>query len=174
MAEMIERHLQLQRLSHADFEPQRLPTPAAHPAEMALEAVTEAWPRRRFDTAGMRGGVIASMDAGLIELALSNLLVNAAKYSPADEAVGLEIVVAAGRLCYRVVDRGAGLPPAEQARLFRLYARSADATGDDGGFGIGLAMARRVAELHGGTLDYLREDGTTVFVLCLPVEGAGT
>jgi signal transduction histidine kinase len=94
----------------------------------------------------------ATMDVGLMRLALRNLLANALKYSPAGSPVQLIIADADEPLALvlDVVDRGPGFDPMVLSRLFERGAK-----GPGGGMGLGLYIARRVMELHGGRISLL-------------------
>ncbi len=101
--------------------------------------------------------------------ALGNLLENAAKYSP----LGTPITVAVRRegdsLAIAVADRGLGVAPEERGRIFDAFYRPAGLPPDAGGAGLGLAIARQLAEAQGGAVDYAaREGGGSVFTLRLP------
>ena len=74
---------------------------------------------------------------------------------------------------FAVADRGPGIPAGEQERIFETFYRPAGAPADvgRGGAGLGLAIARRLAALQGGTLAYAaRPGGGSVFTLRLPAE----
>jgi two-component system sensor histidine kinase KdpD len=103
--------------------------------------------------------------------ALSNLLENALRHSPAGQRVELEVQEGGGNLRFLVMDRGPGVPPEDRERIFEAFARRTEATGgrDRNGAGLGLAIARRVAEAQGGTVSYHpRAEGGSVFELRLP------
>jgi two-component system sensor histidine kinase KdpD len=105
-------------------------------------------------------------------MALVNLLINAAKFSPDSGVIALD-VFAGTALHFRVSDRGPGVHPDQIERLFFIFNRVQQSDFKNG-FGIGLAMARRVAEAHGGTLEYAtREGGGAVFTLTLPLTRQG-
>jgi signal transduction histidine kinase len=166
---LIERHLQLQRLSRADFVLTLAPVAPAAPAEAALAMAAESFPRRRFEVvlaADLPARV--AVDAELVTLALLNLLSNAAKYSPAATPACLSVDVEGGVLRYSVHDLGDGIPAAELERVFEMF-RRAPAAADQMGFGIGLALANRVAALHGGSLDHAAtKPAGTRFTLTVP------
>ena len=84
--------------------------------------------------------------ADLLERAIANLVANACKYS---ESSPIEILVDRGAV--RVRDRGPGLPPAEQLRVFDRFYRGPTAAGTTGS-GLGLSIVRDVALAHGGSL----------------------
>lgn len=169
MGALIENHLTLQRLKSGHFQPQ---TASAHPqlaAEEALEQVRANYPHRLFI---LQGGAYVSMwvemDIELIVLALSNLLINAAKYSPDGGPVVLDISLD-HQLHYRVMDKGSGISAKDQEKIFAPYNRASMADSAQG-FGIGLAIAQNVAAAHGGTLHYAhRPEGGSMFTLSIPL-----
>jgi two-component system sensor histidine kinase MprB len=84
---------------------------------------------------------------GRLERAVSNLIDNAAKYSPADEPV--TVVLRGDELTVR--DHGPGISPADMPHVFDRFYRGAEARGRPGS-GLGLAIVRQVAEQHGGSV----------------------
>jgi two-component system osmolarity sensor histidine kinase EnvZ len=88
---------------------------------------------------------------------VDNLIANAARHA------GGEIVVRTrrepGRAVVSVLDRGPGIPAAQVARLKQPFTRRDDARSGSSGAGLGLAIADRVATLHGGSLQLLPREG---------------
>jgi PAS domain S-box-containing protein len=85
---------------------------------------------------------------------LLNLLSNAFKYSPADAPVGVVVSATSSLVTIDVEDRGEGIPPEEQARIFeRFYRVESGLTRTTGGTGLGLYIARRLVEQMGGTMN---------------------
>ncbi|MDB4883080.1 MAG: ATP-binding region ATPase domain protein [Gemmatimonadetes bacterium] len=96
-----------------------------------------------------------------------NLLENAAKYSPPGSVIELSAERNGDLLRIAVADRGFGVPAGEEERIFEPFYRPAGRP-DTGGAGLGLSIARRMAEAQGGTVNYEpRADGGSVFVLQL-------
>ncbi len=84
---------------------------------------------------------------------LANLLHNAAKYTPRGGRIALSVRASDSTVCVGVQDNGIGIEAAMMSRIFDLFTqvrRSGDRS--DGGLGVGLALARRLVDLHGGTL----------------------
>jgi signal transduction histidine kinase len=79
------------------------------------------------------------------------LLDNALRYGPYGEPVTLQATTAGGRAAITVTDRGRGIPPEEREQIFERFHRGRDA-GSEGGFGLGLAIGRELAERMGGSL----------------------
>jgi len=107
----------------------------------------------------VRGG------ADMLQQVVANLLSNAIKYSPEDTPISVWGRADAGWAVLSVSDRGRGIPPAEQSRLFEPYYRASNSRGVPG-TGIGLYVVRRYLEAHGGAVE-IESDldiGTTVTV----------
>jgi signal transduction histidine kinase len=84
---------------------------------------------------------------------VSNLLINAAKYTPRSGRIELSLASAGGEAVIAVRDNGIGIPSAMQSRIFELFAQvDASATRSHGGLGIGLTIVRTLVELHGGAI----------------------
>ncbi len=97
---------------------------------------------------------------------LVNLVENAAKYSPPGPPITVSVERIGGRLRIAVADRGPGVPMAERERIFEAFYRPANAVADSGSSGLGLAIARGLAEAQQGTLTYRdREGNGSVFTL---------
>jgi len=98
-----------------------------------------------------------------------NLLENALKYSPPESPIDVEVTQERNMLVIGVGDRGPGVPKAERERIFEAFYRPSTGPPDSGGAGLGLAIARRLAEAQGGSLRYEdRPGGGSVFSLRLP------
>ncbi len=100
---------------------------------------------------------------------LGNLLENALKYSPASEPISLRATRAGEWIVFEVADRGPGILDADAARLFAPFVRGRRQSPDESGSGLGLSIARGLAEAQGGTVTYApRDGGGSVFTLRLP------
>lgn len=95
-----------------------------------------------------------------------NLLENAIKFSPENDTVGVTISERAGRLSVSVRNMGETIPPDEQEKIFRKFYQ-ADTSHSSEGSGIGLAIVKRVVELHCGAVEVQSENGGTVFTVTL-------
>ena len=114
---------------------------------------------------------LVPLDDVLFEQVVWNLVENADKYSPPGEAIELDAAVAGGELRLAVADRGPGLPPGEEQRVFEKFYRG-PATSRRPGVGLGLAICRGIAEAHGGRIAAAnRPGGGATFTVWLPLEG---
>ena len=102
---------------------------------------------------------------------IANLLNNAAKYSPAGAPVEIEAEAADGRTILRVVDHGIGIPSDMLEKVFDMFVQAARGPESRGGLGIGLTLARRLVELHGGSVTAASEGPGkgSRFVVTLPL-----
>jgi signal transduction histidine kinase len=104
-------------------------------------------------------------DEALLHRMVGNLLDNAIRHAPAGGSVSATVRRASGRLELRVLNDGPGIKPADHGRIFERFVRIDGL----GGAGLGLPIARWIAEAHGGTLGLEgSEPGRTVFVAILP------
>ncbi|NUQ76479.1 MAG: HAMP domain-containing histidine kinase [Polyangiaceae bacterium] len=114
----------------------------------------------------------AMIDARAIELAVLNLLDNAFKYAKDGGRVDVEVVPYGNSVVVRVSDRGPGIDPEEQERIFERFVRGRLATEQRvRGSGIGLALVKHIAESHGGSVRVespIADGKGTVFVLTFP------
>ena len=109
-------------------------------------------------------------DEGLLRRMMLNLLHNAVRHTPAGGNVAVGLAVADSTLSVEVADTGGGIPIADRERIFERFVRLDAARGPDGGAGLGLAIARSIAEAHGGTLVLAGSDSTgSRFLVRLPL-----
>jgi len=109
---------------------------------------------------------------------LVNLIENAAKYSPPNAPIDFGVRRVDHDLQFWVADRGRGIPEGEQQLIFEpFYRRRAGGVSDAGGAGLGLSIARGIAEAQGGTVTFTpRDGGGSVFTLSVPavdLDGGG-
>lgn len=104
--------------------------------------------------------------------ALINLLDNAIRYSAPHDKVTIHTHAMHGYLCVDIVDEGQGLSDDEMAHLFERFYRGDDAGAvNDQGAGMGLAIAKRIVELHGGKMRVITEKSVgSTFRMMLPIK----
>jgi signal transduction histidine kinase len=101
---------------------------------------------------------------------LGNLLENAVKWSDAGEPVDVEVYALNGRVVVAVRDNGPGIARDEQSMIFEKFGRAKGGAGR-AGTGLGLFIARSIAEAHGGTVDVRSVPGEgATFTLMLPTK----
>jgi signal transduction histidine kinase len=122
----------------------------------------------RTDGIEVRGKpVTVSGDPRRVRQIVRNLLTNAARYGGSQ--VHVEIVSCSDMGCLRVVDDGPGIDDADRELIFEAFERARDGVRNAESVGVGLPVARTLARLMGGDLEYRREGGMTVFELALPL-----
>src|SRR5262249_28300704 len=104
-------------------------------------------------------------DAALLERAVANIVDNALNWSPPEHPVRVDACVVGDHVDLRVVDRGPGIPPYQRDRMFQPFQRLGDQS-NDGGAGLGLAVARGFVDAMGGeiTVEDTPGGGLTVIV----------
>jgi two-component system sensor histidine kinase KdpD len=113
---------------------------------------------------------LVPMDDVLVEQVFINLLENATKYTPAGTEIDIRAWAEDGRLMVEVADRGPGLGPGEESRIFEKFYRAAPP--ESRGAGLGLTICRAIVEAHGGRIwAQNRPDGGAAFRFFLPIEG---
>jgi PAS domain S-box-containing protein len=113
-------------------------------------------------------GLGITADEGLLHHILNNLLENALKYSPPDTVVELGVEAGPDSLTLSVRDRGIGVPEAERKFLFDAFSRASN-VGDKPGSGLGLFIAQKCAQAHGGQLRYAPQPDGSVFSITIPI-----
>jgi PAS domain S-box-containing protein len=116
----------------------------------------------------------ATVDETRVHRVLANLLTNAIKYSPNGGAVRVTVKATDGpdgrSALFVVRDEGVGIPQDDLPHVFDRFHRGANVVGRFAGTGLGLASARELVELHGGTISVESEEGKgSTFVVRLPL-----
>jgi len=118
------------------------------------------------------GESMVRADPARLSQVISNVLVNAAKYTDPGGRIALTARAGDGEVCISIKDDGIGIPPDALGRIFTLFSQlDASSARIDGGIGIGLALVKGIVELHGGTVE-ARSDGPgrgSEFVVRLPL-----
>ncbi len=111
-----------------------------------------------------------SVDDVLLEQVLINLLENAVKYTPAGTPIEIAALRDGEQVSVEVRDRGPGLPPGQENRIFEKFFRGSEQSGR--GAGLGLAICRAIVNGHGGRIEALqRSGGGAVIRVHLPIGG---
>jgi len=172
---LLNNFLDLTRLDAGKVRPvwRDVDVPAA--IEHALSGVRPAAEAKRVRLE-VQGADIASAlrtDPVRLEQILVNLLSNAVRHGPEGEAVVVRVAAVDSEIRFGVIDRGPGIPPDQQARIFEPFERFDPHSGL--GTGLGLPVSRRLAEVLGGRLTVESEVGRgAAFTLALPVKAPGT
>jgi signal transduction histidine kinase len=148
-------------------------------AELAAEAVEAARPAA--DEKGLElvvetpDAAPVAGDRGRLSQLLDNLVSNAVKFTPAGGRVTVAAAGDGDRLVLTVSDTGIGIPTIEQPQLFQRFFRASSATSEAiPGTGLGLTIAKAIAEAHGGRIRCESAEGEgTTFTVELPVAAGG-
>jgi len=114
---------------------------------------------------------LVPMDDVLFEAVVRNLMENAHKYSPRETPIEVSAVIDGSELRLEVRDRGVGLEPGDEKRVFEKFYRGKSSSAAAGA-GLGLAICKGIVEAHGGTISAgNRSGGGAVFTVRLPLGG---
>lgn len=114
---------------------------------------------------------ICSVDPLHIRMVIENLLSNARKYSPEGSSVTLTLSASLNYKIIRIKDEGIGIAPEDISKLFQKFSRIQNPESTAGGSGLGLYWAKKLIDLHDGTINVTSEPAKgTVFVVKLPGE----
>ena len=166
----IQNLLDMTRLGHGTLKLNRDWTDVTEIVAAAVGRLRKLFPSLRVDTLLPPGTVLLFVHPALIEQALFNILENAARFSPANEAVQVVVHGEGDRLLIDVGDRGPGIPEAERARIFDMFYSAARGDRASQGTGLGLAICRGMIGAHGGSVEALpRDGGGTTIRITLPL-----
>ncbi len=178
MVRLIDELLDLSRITHGKLELQREWVSLTAVIESALETAEPLLVGRRqaFELVVPEAPVLLHADPMRLAQVLSNLLSNAAKYTEPGGRIRLEVVRDREDVVVSVIDSGIGIPAAHLAHVFTMFGQGHRAHEPVyGGLGVGLALAKSLAELHGGSLTAASEgEGKgSVFTVRLACAAAG-
>jgi two-component system, OmpR family, sensor histidine kinase KdpD len=164
---LVSNLLDMTRLESGAVEPRREWVPLIEVVGGALTRLERRLAGRRVATEIPDDLPLASIDPVLVEQLFVNVLENAVKYTPPGSDLAVRAWREGGALAVEVADRGPGLPPGAEERVFERFFRGAHA--GVRGVGLGLPIARAIAQAHGGTLVATnRPGGGAAFRLTLP------
>jgi signal transduction histidine kinase len=176
LGRLIEQLLELSRLESGELPLLREETPLAPLVTQVLSEIEVARSDRgvAVESALPTDLPAVDVDRERVHQVLFNLVDNAVRFTPAGGAVTVSAHAFNGSVEIRVADTGVGIPAEHLPRLFeRFYRADPSRSREDGGTGIGLAIARSVVEAHGGHIKAESELGAgSVFTFDLPVAAA--
>ena len=177
LVRLVDDLLEISRVTRGDFTLRLERTQLAGIVRNAIETsapVVEAH-RHALDVSLPDAPVWVDADAVRLAQVVSNLLDNAAKYTPPGGRIEVRLERKDDEAIVRVRDNGPGIEPAARERIFEMFNRGDRAAMlGEGGLGIGLALSRRLAEMHGGRLEVESEGGGrgSEFRVCVPAREA--
>jgi two-component system sensor histidine kinase KdpD len=168
---LVTNLLDMTRLESGALQVRKEWLPIEEPIGSALNRLDAALKGRTVETHVPADLPLAPFDGILIEQVLVNLLENALKYTPAGTPISISAVAAPGELAVEVADRGPGVAPGQEDRVFEKFQRI-EPRGRQGGVGLGLTICRGIVTAHGGRIDVQnREGGGACFRFTLPIDG---
>jgi two-component system phosphate regulon sensor histidine kinase PhoR len=171
LGETVDRLLGFSRMAAGRYTIERAEADLSEVAAAAIDTFEERSPEIARVRRDLDEGVIASVDAGQIRLAIDNLLVNAKKYAPEGAPYEVSVKRADGGVAIAVADRGPGIARRDQARIFEPFERADDRLSRaTEGSGIGLSLVAHVARAHGGRAYVESEPGRGArFTIWIPL-----
>jgi two-component system CheB/CheR fusion protein len=173
MARLLDDLLDMSRITRNAIELKRELVDLRTVVKQALDAVEPLYVQKQHRVALSLPPrpVMVNGDSTRLQQVLGNLLSNAAKYSPVPGEVRVDLQVEGVHGKVSVIDRGIGIAPEHQGRVFELFSRVDSSGAAPTGLGIGLAVSKQLVELHGGTISASSEGPGhgSRFVVCLPI-----
>ncbi len=157
---MIETLLDIGRIRSGRMEMEMKPVEPGELIDHSLDAARQAFKEKgvRLHRSFPLDLPLVLADASRVHLVLGNLLSNALKYTPAGGNVSVAAERQGGHVRFDVADTGPGIPPGDLPRVFERFYRGSR-EGEPGGAGLGLAIAKEVAEAHGGGISVKSQEG---------------
>jgi len=174
MVRLIDDLLDVSRINSGKLDLQLTPVELPELIERAVDGTRTHFDRKRqvLTVDATSASAVVADPVRVVQI-LGNLLHNASKFTPAEGSIKIALTEEHGLAKIHVTDSGIGIPKPQLDLVFQMFARIDNAPiAADRGLGIGLALARSLAEMHGGTLTALSEGeglGTT-FTLALPTD----
>jgi PAS domain S-box-containing protein len=156
MALLLDDLLDIARITQGKLRLKKEPVALSDVAEAAMEAARPLLDEKSHHVSVKLPAEAIWLEADPLRLAqiLSNLLINAAKYSNPGSHIEVEATHQAGRLSISVKDNGLGLAAESINGIFEMFSQIEGIEGrSEGGLGIGLALVKGLTELHGGTVE---------------------
>ncbi|MBZ0233449.1 MAG: PAS domain-containing protein [Deltaproteobacteria bacterium] len=173
LVRLVDDLLDVSRITRGKIELRKERIELARVLDRAIEMVGPLLEERQHDLSVhvARAGLAVEVDAGRLAQVLANLLSNAAKYTEKRGTITVTASEENGEITVTVGDNGMGIDPIMLPRVFDLFVQESQALDRArGGLGLGLAIVRRLVELHGGRVD-ARSDGRghgSAFSVTLP------
>jgi len=171
MTSLVEELLLLARLDEGT-ELRREPVDVSAIVADVVEDARAASPDHTWVVDGGDGESVVWGDPARLHQALANLVANARVHSPEGTTVVTTLSRSADQVCVTVADDGPGIPEKLLPTLFERFVRGdGSRSRTSGSTGLGLSIAKAIADAHGATLTVASTPGDTRFTLCLPRSG---
>ncbi len=172
MEHLIRDLLDFSRLENGRLRVERAPQPILEIVRYALDAVAPRASGRvlSLNASPKLDGQILACDRGRVLQILDNLLSNAVRFTADDGHIAVRVTPAPGAVRIAVEDDGAGIAAEDVPYIFEPYRQGRRARAEQGGIGLGLYIAKGIAEAHGGTVGLEDRSGPgSTFLVTLPV-----
>jgi len=172
-AKFVEDLLDITRVVHGNLRLEHHPIRPVAAVESAIDGIRPAADEKQLhiETDLTDCGQTISGDPARIQQVLNNILTNAIKFTPKGGRIEVSAECIDSDVKISITDSGKGIKPELLPIIFERYRQADDSTGNHGGLGLGLAIARNLVELHGGTITAESEglnQGAT-FTITLPL-----
>jgi two-component system sensor histidine kinase KdpD len=165
---LIDDAVEMARLDSAQIQLRLEPTDARDLVRDAVAALRGGIDGRPMEIDSEEGLPPLAVDRRLVMLAIKQVLDNALKYSTPSTPVSIRLHRAGDSIVIEIVNRGKGIPLAEQKRIFERFYRSPSVKQQIPGSGLGLAIANSIVQAHHGELALTSTPGETTFRLSFP------
>jgi signal transduction histidine kinase len=155
MARLLEDLLDVSRLSRGELTLKRTLVPLEDVIDAAVETSRPSIDQRgqHLELLGVTAGLLLDADPTRMTQVFANLLNNASKYSAEGSRISIDVEPEGVEVVVRVRDRGIGIEPEMLEQIFDLFAQAPGARDHaPGGLGMGLSLARRLVDFHGGRI----------------------
>jgi PAS domain S-box-containing protein len=156
LSRIVDDMLDIARITRGKLSIERRPVELAEivsrAVEMAQPSIDAA--HHKLDVQIPPGNVVVHGDLSRLTQAVANLLTNAARFTAPGGSISLKVGRDGGQIKISVRDNGRGIASEDLGKVFGMFVQGKEPLNRvGGGLGIGLALARAIAELHGGTID---------------------
>ena len=174
LVRLIDDLLDVSRITSGRLQLRKAPVVLGEIVRDAVAAVRPLFDRARHDLKLRVPAepIVLDADAARLTQVLANLLNNAARYTPPGGRIELAVRLDGDSVVVTVEDNGYGIPASALPHLFEMFYQAGDPRSPaQGGLGIGLALAKSLVEMHGGSIDAASPgvDRGSVFTLRLPI-----
>jgi two-component system sensor histidine kinase KdpD len=159
--------LRTARLDREDLKPRLKPLDATHVVERVVHRHMAQFRERRVEVNCACGSIEVLADRQLLDLALTQLLDNAFKYSLPGSTINVGVQAEEGFIAMTVRNEGSTIASDETDRIFERFYRGTRVRNLVSGTGLGLYVARKIAAAHGGSLNLIKDAPCQSVVFCL-------
>ncbi len=149
---LVENILSITKLESSDFNVKKDWYPLEEIISSSITRVEKMYIDRKLEVNFPDKMVMLLIDPVLIEQVLINLLENAAKYSPVDSPVKIEVVLEDSSVTVSIIDKGKGVPESKLSKIFDKFYRLHDGGANMDSSGIGLSVCRTIIKVHEGDI----------------------